>query len=758
MNFNKSLTWLPASAIIILGATVMFGWKIHSVRITQIHSNFAAMQFNTAVCFVLAGLSIVFLQIRKIMASRILTILLSAICLPTLMQYILDLDFGIDLLFNNSSITAHASYPGRMSPVTATVFTLSSLVLFISSIASPSKKITMFLGYASLGIFCVGAISITGYLTGLNLVDGWHSYIQVAAHTGIGFCFLGSSIFFNSQPQAQPQLQLLTVFTLIIFLLLAPVIADSKKELALLGILFVLFGFNILLLRKSLIQIEEQQVDLTRGAIELNKVHNSLKSTTEFLEQTSRMAKVGGWELEIDTGKVSVTKEAEVILEINHNDASLLDIAADRWYPANTWPIVKGAVESAINHGISYDLETPFITAKGNNIVVRTQGFPVIVAGKVTHLRGTFQDITERKQIEVKDQFIGEAFGFGVWKFYSPTNVLEWDDKMYELYDINPKDFLGAFDAWENSLSEKTKADAMKELELALSGEKDFNTEFEIILKNGESRYIAGRAIVIRNEKKEPIKVYGLNWDVTKRIHKELELKAANLKLIQSSKLASLGEMSASIAHEINNPLTVISGAVQLLSNFSDNPEKFNSKIESIKKSCARIEKIVGGLKKFSRSSGEAILKNHKIIDIANEVMILTEPKSKKTNTSVTLNCTTQNQILCDEVEIEQVLVNLINNAIDAVENLPQKWVEVSIFEEASHIVLHVKDSGQGIPSKFHSKLFDPFFTTKNVGAGTGLGLAITKGILDEHKASISLLLDSAHTCFEVRFPITKAS
>ncbi|MCX6125724.1 MAG: ATP-binding protein [Proteobacteria bacterium] len=339
-----------------------------------------------------------------------------------------------------------------------------------------------------------------------------------------------------------------------------------------------------------------------------------------------------------------------------------------------------------------------------------------------------------------------------VWKFDPVSNALEWDDKMYALYGVNRQDFSGAYPAWENALSPQAKDEAVKELGLALSGERDFNTEFEITLKNGETRHIAGRGIVIRNEKKEPLKMYGLNWDVTKRVRGELELKAANLRLIHSSKLASLGEMSAGVAHEINNPLAIILGSVGLLVKFKDNPEKFAAKIETIEKSCDRIARIVNGLRKFSRSGVQVQFAPHRLRDIVQEVTVLTEVKSRKLCTSVTLDGSTDGQILCDEVEIEQVLVNLISNAIDAVQGLPEKWVRVSIFEEGPSLVLRVTDSGLGISEKIRAKLFEPFFTTKIVGEGTGLGLSISKGILDEHRATIAVLADCPNTCFEVRF------
>jgi PAS domain S-box-containing protein len=253
-----------------------------------------------------------------------------------------------------------------------------------------------------------------------------------------------------------------------------------------------------------------------------------------------------------------------------------------------------------------------------------------------------------------------------------------------------------------------------------------------------------------------PQHLIGISNDITDDIKMRGDLEMERAKSIRNSKLASLGEMSAGIAHEINNPLAIISGSVELLSKFVNNPEKYAAKIEAIRKSCDRIARIVTGLRKFSRSAEKNAFDNFNLCDIVKEALILTEAKSKRHGTPIEVDIPDAVLIFCDEVEIEQVLINLFNNAVDAVKNMSEKWVKVKLYEEDELVVLRVTDSGPGIPENVRNKLFEPFFTTKRVGEGTGLGLSITKGILDEHKATISLLSDVPNTCFELRFPKLK--
>lgn len=231
------------------------------------------------------------------------------------------------------------------------------------------------------------------------------------------------------------------------------------------------------------------------------------------------------------------------------------------------------------------------------------------------------------------------------------------------------------------------------------------------------------------------------------------ELDVERLKSLQNAKLASLGEMSAGVAHEINNPLAIISGSVGLMPKYINDPDKFAAKITAIEKSCERISKIVGGLRKFSRTSGRQVYTHCSLNNILNDSVVLTEINAKRNNTLISYARRADFQILCNEVEIQQVFINLINNSIDAVKSQNKKWIKITMFDDAGSIVVRVTDSGPGISEEVQDKIFNPFFTTKPTDEGTGLGLSISKGILDEHKATISVLSKLSNTCFEVRFP-----
>lgn len=223
-------------------------------------------------------------------------------------------------------------------------------------------------------------------------------------------------------------------------------------------------------------------------------------------------------------------------------------------------------------------------------------------------------------------------------------------------------------------------------------------------------------------------------------------------KSFQASKLASLGEISAGMAHEINNPLAIILGNIRLLTQYKSQQVDTLARLDAIEKASLRIEKIVLSLKKFSRQTETTAFKPISLNTVISESIVMMENKSHRYFTPISFEFDHQTTIMGDDLELEQVFVNLLSNAIDAVKPLSEKWVKVVLSTKPKQIIVRIIDSGHGISKEVEEKIFLPFYTTKPVGEGTGLGLSISKGILDQHHAAIFLDRSSPNTCFEIQF------
>lgn len=241
-----------------------------------------------------------------------------------------------------------------------------------------------------------------------------------------------------------------------------------------------------------------------------------------------------------------------------------------------------------------------------------------------------------------------------------------------------------------------------------------------------------------------------------------LLLKEQTAQLVQTSKLAALGEMAGGMAHEINNPLAIISLLSKRIQGLlkkepAEIPEarKFLGEIEE---TVVRISRIIRGLRNVSRGADDEELREVRISEIFDDVFGICSEKFRMSHVLLELKDEKQlhhSLIRCQRVQLSQVLINLISNGFDAVKSLPdEKWVRVSLDSDQNSLLIAVSNSGPLIPAEVRKKLFQPFFTTKEIGKGTGLGLSISKKIAEAHGGEIFLDQNSAHTAFVVRLPL----
>jgi signal transduction histidine kinase len=233
------------------------------------------------------------------------------------------------------------------------------------------------------------------------------------------------------------------------------------------------------------------------------------------------------------------------------------------------------------------------------------------------------------------------------------------------------------------------------------------------------------------------------------------------VKLIHTSRLAALGEMAAGIAHEVNNPLAIISGSLQQLERKFDRQEFID--IEALKRhtqrsqqAIERITKIINGLRLFSQQSDTLPKVTVPLKEIVNDTLGFCAEMLKARYVRLEIEDIPDVMIECHPVQISQVLINLIKNAEDALgaeAEESERWVKIIFEEKVELLKIHVVNGGKRIPDEIQDKLFIPFFTTKGVGEGTGLGLSISRGIMQEHGGDLILNDSENQTTFTILLP-----
>jgi PAS domain S-box-containing protein len=258
------------------------------------------------------------------------------------------------------------------------------------------------------------------------------------------------------------------------------------------------------------------------------------------------------------------------------------------------------------------------------------------------------------------------------------------------------------------------------------------NVELDLVTAEGEYRRILLSGSVEDSADREAEVLHFLAKDIQKR-------KAMEEQLAQADKLASIGELSSGVAHEINNPLGVILGYTQLLLRGESDTSERHADLKTIEKHVRNCKTIVEDLLSFSRKSDteKEVLDIHRIID---DVLVFVQHHSHIEHVDIKKEYSPSVQpLMVDEKKIKQVLINLMMNAIHAVGDKGSIRISTDVSEAEGTLRVQVADSGYGIESRHLKKIFDPFFTTKTTGEGTGLGLSVSYGIVQDHGGHIQV-------------------
>jgi signal transduction histidine kinase len=259
----------------------------------------------------------------------------------------------------------------------------------------------------------------------------------------------------------------------------------------------------------------------------------------------------------------------------------------------------------------------------------------------------------------------------------------------------------------------------------------------------------------------------GLYSLISLQMQKDVEkgYSAAESKTAGSevNRLAMVGKLSSHILHEINNPVTVISGKAEKIQSLveslpiSEGRQKIHDTMIKIIEMTERIHKIIRSMKNLTRANESEPCLETKVSDLVNEVYDLVDLIAKKNRVVLRRpRIDADFEIPMRRLRLSQLMVNLMSNSIDAIATGDERWVEVKASKDDRWAYIHVTDSGHGVPEHFRSRLFETFFSTKGAGQGTGIGLSLSRDIAREHGGDIYLDESSGRTCFVVKLPLVQ--
>jgi PAS domain S-box-containing protein len=493
---------------------------------------------------------------------------------------------------------------------------------------------------------------------------------------------------------------------------------------------------------------------LAREVTERKRVEKALLKAQDLLNETGKMAHVGGWELDVATRRLVWTREVYRIHEVPADFEPTVEQGIG-FYAPEWQSVISQAVRHSIESGEPFDVELEIITAKEHRRWVHCIGRPRLENGKTVKVGGTFQDITERKRAEAalteseeKYRVLFQSFPVGVTVSDEHGNILETNHFSEKLLGVSRPEHEGRRingGEWAIIRPNGTVMPAEEWASVRALKEKRLisNMEMGIRRPDGQEIWISVTAAPV------PLKHYGvivIYVDITGRIQAEMklqqysqhleemveartrELQTAHDELLVKERLAVLGHFSGNISHELRNPLAVIDSAAYILKrrlaaeddkiqhylkNIRDNVQKATDIIESLL-SLSRMEKPktnpqdLAGLIQDAAHGGR----------IPETVKVVTDMPKAPVSVPV------------DSEQIRMALKNIITNAVQAMGGEGELTVSARVTDD-DRAELTISDTGPGIPADQLEKIFEPLFTTK--AKGIGFGLAITKMIVDNH-------------------------
>lgn len=478
-------------------------------------------------------------------------------------------------------------------------------------------------------------------------------------------------------------------------------------------------------------------VDIT----EKKRAEQALAESEYNLTKAQSMTHVGSWSFNPATGEVNASDELLRILRLGRAEMTQENFAAVV-HPDDLVTVMEH-LRLGVEYGKCYELEHRLLFPDGVSRWVYTIVEPLLDSfGRVSKLYGTTQEITDRKQAEVELrnktnelQAIFDSISDGI-SVYDETGHLQHHNlispQLFPMETVQGASCRDLFHPEAELLPQQCP------VERAIHGER---VETSLVFqRGGQNRYVDLTATPIKDALGEKNRALLFFRDVS-------EKRLQEMHLIQTEKMSSIGVLATGIAHEINNPLTSVTGYAEALKRrFRDDPalknepllDVFPHYLDVIVRESYRCKTIIDNLLSFGRKSDGCLIEvdvNGLVLEILE--LLRHQPSYRQVEVVISLKSGIPT-VLGDPSELRQVCMNLLINAHQAITGKGKVEVMTDCTSDGL-VTIRISDTGCGIPADAMERIWDPFFTTKEVGKGIGLGLALTYNIVKRHGGGIAV-------------------
>lgn len=492
----------------------------------------------------------------------------------------------------------------------------------------------------------------------------------------------------------------------------------------------------------------EQIFGIVQDITQRRKSQEEIEKVQRILQETGRIAKIGGWEFDAETLQGTWTEEVARIHDLDPDDPTNVETGLS-FYTPESRKIIEKAIQKAIEKGTSYDLELELVSAKGIRKWVRTIGRPEKKGGKVVKVSGSFQDISEMKEAELQirnnsaflDAIIENA-SVSMWISDEKGTAIRANTACFKLFGAEKEEIIGKYNIFKDNVVKVAGYMPLIERVFEKAEVADFIIDYNfpdvthVDVRNATHRILRSVITPVRGASGKVTNAIIQTIDLTDIKKAEDELMKAKVKAEESDNLKTA--FIANISHEIRTPMNGILGFAELLKNPKINQNRRKQYVDVIEQSGNRMLNIINDLIDISRietGQVEIMEENIPVGPVLENLYIFFKPEAQKRKLDLSYSSDLKKNeeiIRTDRTKLTQVLTNLVSNALKFTS---EGSIEFGCSRQKDEFLFFVKDTGKGIHRDSREIIFERFrqtdLTPANAAEGSGLGLAISKAFIE---------------------------
>jgi PAS domain S-box-containing protein len=499
-------------------------------------------------------------------------------------------------------------------------------------------------------------------------------------------------------------------------------------------------------------QLRDRELELrqARDLLESKVMERTeqLGRSEAYLAEAQKLSKTGSFGWNVSSGAIYWSEETFRIFEYGCETKPGFELVLQRAHPDDRVR-VQQAIDRALQDAEDFDLEHRLLMPDGSVKHVHSVGHLLRTdqPGK-TELVGAITDITERKRVEVAlrqtEAYLEEAqrlshTGSWAWNVARRENI-HWSQEQYRLFGFDPKSDSLSFETAYQRIHPEDQAAFNQVLERAIRERSDFEVDFRIVLPDGSTKYSRSVGHPVFSASGELVEFVGTGIDLTERRQAEKErerLRQVQADLAHISRAATMGELTASLAHEINQPIAAAATDARTCLRWlaREQPDLGEARESAARmvNAVTRAADIISRLRQlFKKGAPQTSLVD--VSEVIQEMVVLLRSEASRHSVSIlTESSDDLPRVVADRVQLQQVLMNLMLNGIEAMQDTKTEGQLTikSRMAEGGQLLISVSDTGVGIPREQADQIFNAFFSTK--AQGTGMGLSISRSIVESH-------------------------